>query len=184
MNCSLSLSLVLLGALYHVGEGQIPSVCADRESLEHMTCCPVTGDGVCGQDAGRGQCVAVNFDRHSNDTTNVRVNWPHYYTRVCKCSGNFGGYDCSRCNYGYYGQDCSSKAIIPRRPLRDFSEEEWEELIAILRLIKTRDSGYKVVLEERVPGTADLTMSNISLYDLMIWMHHYASKDGFDICKF
>ena len=47
-----------------------------------------------------------------------------------------------------------------------------------------RDSGYKVVLEERVPGTADLTMSNISLYDLMIWMHHYVSKDGFDLCKF
>ena len=64
-----------------------------------MTCCPVTADGVCGGEAGRGECASVNFDRHSNDTTNVRVNWSHYHTRICKCNGNFGGYDCSRCKY-------------------------------------------------------------------------------------
>ena len=94
---------------------QIPRACADRQSLEQMTCCPVTDDGVCGEDAERGECDAVNFERHRNDTTDVRVNWPHYYTRVCKCSGNFGGYDCSRCAYGYYGKDCASRAIIPQR---------------------------------------------------------------------
>ena len=158
-------------------------MCADTHSLEQMTCCPVTGDGVCGEEAGRGRCVPVDFEGHSNETTNVRVNWPHYYTRVCKCSGNFGGYDCSGCSYGYYGQDCASRAIIPRKPVREFSEEEWREFISILRLIKTRDSGYKVILEEKVPGTADLRMANLSLYDLMIWTHHYAAKDAFDLCK-
>ena len=174
---------ILLGLLSQRSVAQIPSVCADRESLEQMTCCPVTQYGVCGEDAGRGECAAVDFERHSNDTTDVRVNWPHYYTRVCKCSRNYGGYDCSRCRYGYYGEDCASRAIIPRKPLRDFNEDEWTDFVFILGSTKTWDSGYKAVLEERVPGTADLAMANVSLYDFMIWIHHYAAKDSFDISE-
>ena len=175
--------VVLLGLLSQGVVAQIPTTCADRQSLERMTCCPITADGVCGEDAGRGECAAVNFDGHSNDTTDVRVNWPHYYTRICRCSGNFGGYDCSRCSYGYYGRDCSSRAIIPRKPVRDFSEEGWREFIAILRMAKAQDSGYMVVLEERVPGTADLSMANVSLYDFWVWLHHYAGKNGNDLCE-
>jgi hypothetical protein len=66
--------------LFQRSAAQIPRACADRQSLEQMTCCPVTDDGVCGEDAERGECDAVNFERHRNDTTDVRVNWPHYYT--------------------------------------------------------------------------------------------------------
>ena len=184
MRRGLILCFVLLGLVYRGSLAQIPTACADRQSLEQMTCCPVTADGVCGGEAGRGECASVNFDRHSNDTTNVRVNWPHYHTRICKCNGNFGGYDCSRCKYGYYGRDCASRAIIPRKPVREFSEEEWQEFIAIIRMTKTWESDYKVVLEERVPGTADLNMTNASLYDMWVWFHHYAGKDGVDLCKF
>ena len=179
----LFLGTLLLGALLQVALAQIPTACADRRSLEHLTCCPATADGVCGEGAGRGLCVPVNFARHSNETTDVRVNWPHYYTRVCKCSGNYGGYDCSRCKYGYFGADCGSKAILPRKPVRDFTDEEWNDFINIIRLTKTYDSGYKVVLEERQPGTTDLLMSNISLFDLMVWFHQFAAKDAIDICK-
>lgn len=176
--------LIILGIIAcYVAMAQIPTVCTDSHSLENMTCCPVTEDGVCGEDTGRGKCSDVNFARHSNQTTDVRANWPHYYTRVCKCSGNFGGYDCSRCKYGYYRQNCSSKAIIPRKPLRDFTDDEWKDFVDILKLTKTHDSGYQVVLEERLPGTSDLAMSNISLYDLMIWLHHYTAKDNFDLCE-
>ena len=45
-----------------------------------------------------------------------------------------------RC-YGYYGRDCSSRSIIPSKPVHDFSEEEWREFIAILRMAKIQDSG-------------------------------------------
>ena len=68
--------------------------------------------------------------------------------------------------------------------MREFSEEEWQEFIAIIRMTKTWESDYKVVLEERVPGTADLNMTNASLYDMWVWFHHYAGKDGVDLCKF
>ena len=178
-----ALFLVMLSVLSQVVLSQIPTACADGHSLEEMMCCPLTANGVCGEDTGRGVCTAVNFPRHSNRTTNVRVNWPHYYTHVCECSGNYGGYDCSRCKYGYFGQDCVSRAILPRKPIRDFTDEEWEDFIHILRQTKTYDSGYKVALEEQLPGVAALEMANVSLFDLMIWMHHYAAKDAFEICK-
>ena len=35
-----------------------------------------------------------------------------------------------------------------------------------------------VVLEEAIPGTANLTMTNVSLYNLFVWLHHYAAKDS------
>ena len=62
--------------------GQIPTVCADEDSLENLVCCPITDDGECGVDANRGQCVDFNLNGHRMDTTDVRANWPHYFTRV------------------------------------------------------------------------------------------------------
>ena len=180
---SVILCVALFGILSQVGHAQIPTACTDRQSLENLVCCPDTVDGVCGVSNGRGVCADVNFERYNTTTTDVRVNWPHYYTRVCKCNGNFGGYDCSRCKYGYYGADCGTKAILPRKPVRDFTDEEWNDFISILRMAKTYPSDYQVVLEESQPGTADLVMSNVTLYDLMIWLHHYAAKDGSDPCN-
>ena len=62
--------------------GQIPTVCADEDSLENLRCCPTTDDGVCGEDASRGECVQLNLDGYSTNTTDVRGNWPHYFTHV------------------------------------------------------------------------------------------------------
>ena len=62
--------------------GQIPTACADDESLESLRCCPTTSDGVCGEDANHGECVELNIDGYNRDTTDVRANWPHYYTQV------------------------------------------------------------------------------------------------------
>ena len=157
---------------------QIPTVCADSYSLKNLTCCPSTAHGECGEDAGRGACVELNFAGHSNETSDVRVNWPHYYTRVCQCSGNYAGYDCSRCKFGYYGPDCSAKQVLPRKPVRDLTEEEWEDFKNILKLTRSHDSGYQIVLEESLPGNDDLVMTNVSLYGLMTWQHHYAAKDS------
>ena len=69
--------------------GQIPTACADNDSLENLRCCPTTADGVCGADANRGQCVELNINGYKNNTTNARDNWPHYYIYTCKfVSGN------------------------------------------------------------------------------------------------
>lgn len=170
-----ALSLLLRDAV-----AQIPTVCADEQSLANSVCCPSTADGECGGDANRGSCVDLNTTAfgYNASTTNVRVNWPHYYTRVCACNGNYAGYDCSRCRFGYYGPGCSNKRVLPRRPVRDFTDEDWATFNGILRLTRTYDSGYSVVLEEATPGTTNLTTTNVSLYHLYIWIHHYTAKDS------
>ena len=81
------LSLVVVGALFFppFTSAQIPTVCSDAESLENLRCCPTTTDGMCGGDSGRGQCVQVDVDGYSTESSDVRGNWPHYYREVCVC---------------------------------------------------------------------------------------------------
>ena len=87
---ALLLLLMIIGAwlIPKCTVGQIPTACADDDSLENLRCCPTTADGVCGENANRGQCVELNIDGYNNDTTNARDNWPHYYTHVSFVSGN------------------------------------------------------------------------------------------------
>ena len=101
-------------------------------------------------------------------------------TQVCRCNGNYSGYDCSRCKFGHYGPDCSQSQVFPRRPIASYTDEEWEELIEIIQLLRSHDSGYTVILEESFPGDSSLLMTNITLYKLYVWLHHYAAKDSAD----
>ena len=43
---------------------------------------------------------------------------------------------------------------------------------------KTYQSDYVVILEESRPGTSNLSMSNISIYNMLVWLHHSASRDA------
>ena len=121
-------------------------VCSDADYLENTICCPTTSDGICGENANRGQCVSLATPP-SNDTADVRANWPHYFTQIRQCNGNYGGYDCSRCKFGYYGENCGQFQVLPRRPLRDYTDEEWTELNSILHLTKTHESDYVIILD-------------------------------------
>ena len=176
-----SVFLLLLQLQYSLA--QIPTVCTDTQSLETLECCPTTSDGICGTNANRGTCETLDLPNYSRLTTNVRENWPHYYTRVCQCSGNYGGYDCSRCKIGYFGSDCSQMQVIPRREISTFTAQDWIGFNAILRMSREFDSGYQVVLEESVPGNSSIVTSNVTLYGLYVWMHHYAAKDSATIGK-
>ena len=157
---------------------QIPTVCTDRESLENSICCPTTEDGVCGANSNRGACVSLNLPNYSNETSDVRRNWPHYFTQACQCNGNYAGYDCSRCKFGYIGFDCSKRRVLPRRPIRELTDEDWITFNDIIRKTRTYDSGYTAVLEESTPGNASLVMTNLSLYHFYIWIHHLTARDS------
>ena len=183
MRASVKIGVLTVTALLLIviepASSQIPAACSDANSLENSICCPDTGgDGACGQAAGRGLCVSLNQPGYSSESTDVRRNWPHYFTQVCQCNGNYGGYDCGRCAYGYYGADCSQKQVLPRRPIHEYTDEDWNEFIQIVQMSKTYPSDYVVILEESRPGTSNVTVSNISLYNLFVWLHHFASKDS------
>ena len=165
--------LLAFGFSLQSASSQIPSVCADAESLQNMICCP----GDCGTAYGRGSCVPV-IPPPSTDTTDVRANWPHYYRRICSCLGNYAGVDCSRCKYGYHSENCDEKQVLPRLPAHHLSPEQWKEYINIIKMARTYSSGYKMVLSEALPGTSSIRMVDGSLYELFVWVHHYASKDA------
>ena len=105
------------------------------------------------------------------------------YTQVCQCNGNYSGYDCSRCKFGHYGPNCSQSQVLLRRPIASYTDEEWEKFIEIIRLLHSHDSGYTAILEEASPGTTNLLMTNVTLYKLYVWLHHYAAKDSIGIDK-
>jgi len=47
----------------------------------------------------------------------------------------------------------------------------------MIQLLHSYDSGYTIILEESLPGNSSLSMTNITLYKLYVWLHHYASKE-------
>ena len=96
---------------------------------------------------------------------------------MCQCEGDYSGYDCSRCTFGHYGPNCSQSQDLPRRPLASYTDDDWEDFIEIIQLMRSYDSGYVVILEESLPGSSSWLMRNITLYNLYVWLHQYASKD-------
>ena len=182
---SLYLGLVAFGVvltmmMFQPSNGQFPTACMDDTSLQNRRCCPDNCGG------NRGTCTNINIERPTGQYNNltVRNNWPHYFTDVCSCIGNYAGFDCSRCKYGYHGSNCNEKIVLPRRSISELTPQEWDEYINTLIMSKSHQSGYFVFLEEPTGPNHDLrtlnkTVAN-SLYDLFIWQHHYAAKDNND----
>ena len=116
-------------------KGQFPKACINLQSLRHEMCCPIP-KGLnlpCGSDAGRGTCRELKVrewsrkyshykDFHESDD---RRNWPTgLFTFTCKCERPYGGYDCGKCEYGYYGNDCEQKITQERKNFARLQERE------------------------------------------------------------
>lgn len=179
----LTVSALLLPLSTH---SQIPASCADRNSISTKTCCPVpqiTGvsdPGPCGKNLGRGECRLIDeAEDLSDSTTDVRRNWPHFFTRVCNCSDHYGGYDCGECEFGYRGDDCSERYSRERRSVTALDDAEWRVYIQQLKMAKTKPSRYVVILNETKPAS-ELQYATLSVYDFFVWIHHYVAKNGRD----
>ena len=155
----------------------------DPADLTARKCCPLFDGSECGSDDGRGVCGIITLPE---ERSCVRDAWPYYFDRVCICNHNFAGYDCSRCKYGYYGDSCNDSKVMDRRPISEYSQQQWEDYVKILNLTKTHHSGHSVFLEEPPTSSSDpsqLPTSTISLYDLFVWQHHYPAKDNGKECN-
>lgn len=151
---------------------QFPSDCIN--TLTERKCCPVFQNSECGSAIGRGECSSITLPEGSS----VRDKWPYYFDQVCICTSNYAGYDCSRCKYGYHGENCEHKEILKRRPISELSSEEWKKYVEIIDKSKNYDSGYKVLLSEPTESNPMADSTNISLYNLFVWQHNYPSKDN------
>ena len=178
------ISLLLSTVVVNFSFAQFPMACSDTDSLTNRICCPVAedGSGICGGDE-RGSCMSITIPTGPTAPhRRVRDRWPYYFQQVCQCKGNFSGYDCSRCKYGHYGEQCSMKYTGERRPLSMLSDSEWEDYTDIINMTRSYDSGYFVFTEEPQSDDAAQNTSlnnetNVSLYNLYVWVHHYAAKD-------
>jgi len=185
-SAAMSSAIIVLLALSLASraDAQIPKRCANFANLTARECCPtpnVTNEadpGPCGVNIGRGSCQQIGNYQFTDD---VRQNWPlGYFDRVCVCSDRFGGYDCGECSFAYVGNDCSQTVIRKRKSLERLTDGEWRKYHNILNKTRNSPSRYMVVT---IPHTTDVqalidSMVNPTLYELFVWMHHFAAKDS------
>ena len=175
----LCIVLLLLMSTDNLCGAQFPAVCTNPSNFHEQICCPepFASAGPCGSHLKppRGECIKINT---SQTTIDVRGNWPHYYSQICKCRPRFGNFDCGECAFGFKGTSCNEKVIRTRRFLNLMSESETNDLIKTLYMAKTFPSRYVVILKETRPGIVP-PMRAASIHDVFVWNHYYISKESY-----
>ena len=195
MSLSLTIACLVLVTLPWT-EGQFPKVCVTLDSLQSKECCPIPKGfkAPCGSDGNRGTCQELII-REWNFTyshyqpfqeKDERHDWPHaLYHKTCKCHSNFASYDCSKCEFGYYGNNCTQKKTLMRKNFGKLPTEEKERYMRYINMSKYYESDYVVTstpYEEinrtvQAGGDPSTLFHNITNYDLFVWMHYYAARD-------
>ncbi|XP_019952651.2 tyrosinase-like [Paralichthys olivaceus] len=169
---------------------QFPRPCATREALRTKECCPPwEGDGSpCGASSGRGSCEDVEVSEQPDGPQypfsglDDREKWPLvFYNRTCQCAGNFMGFNCADCKFGYFGVRCNERRESLRRNIFHLSRAERIKLVSYLNLAKQTVSRDYVVATgtymEMENGSNPL-FADVSVYDVFVWMHYYVSRDA------
>lgn len=177
-----ALVFLLAGATFALRVlAQIPAVCVpDNQDRLPSDCCPMSKGARCGGPT-RGICeqvseicnVGYSAAGINTNYSDQRFNWPSgFFQRVCKCNGNYDGFDCGECKFGYQGEDCQTKKPTSNRGTVE--SIGWEKYNRQLQTIKTTTSRYKVF----IGGDATQTnrYKNVNLYNLIVWMHHFAAR--------
>lgn len=168
---------------------QFPRLCATAAALRTKECCPPwEGDGSpCGAGSGRGFCQNVEIadqpdgPQYPFSGLDDREKWPLvFYNRTCQCAGNFMGFNCAECKFGYFGAKCSERRVSLRRNVLHLSRTERMRLVSYLNLAKqTVSSDYVVAtgtFEEMENGSNPM-FAEVSVYDVFVWMHYYVSRN-------
>lgn len=165
-------------------------MCATQDALRTKECCPPwEGDGsACGANSGRGTCedVVVSVQPHGPQYPfsglDDREDWPLvFYNRTCRCAGNFMGFNCGDCMFGYFGEKCNERRELLRRNIFHLSRAERVRLVSYLNLAKhTVSRDYVVVTGtyEEMRNGSNPMFAQVSVYDLFVWMHYYVSRNA------
>lgn len=176
--------LLLVVLCLHLVQGQIPGACVANGKAIGTACCPippnVPGAAPCGSPS-RGSCSAISsiipgLVINSSSTADVRDNWPYYFNMLCKCNGNFYGYDCGECKFGYGGDNCTEKKPLrTRKSVSSLSPTERDKYVEAIKLSKSNPNytRYMAIRNERPPQFVQ-----IPLYDLFVWMHDFAGREN------
>ncbi|XP_007534569.3 tyrosinase [Erinaceus europaeus] len=173
----------------HFCSGQFPRACTSSRNILEKECCPVwSGDGSpCGQFSGRGFCQDIFLSEAPQGPqfpfTGVddRESWPSvFYNRTCQCIGNFMGFNCAQCRFGFRGPSCMERRLLVRRNILALSVAEKNRFLAYLTLAKyTTSTDYVIPIgtHGQMANGSDPMFRDISVYDLFVWMHYYVARD-------
>lgn len=190
--CSVRMFLFAMGFLLVIlqpSTGQFPRVCANTQNLLRKECCPLwDGDGSpCGELSNRGSCQNILLSQaplgpqFPFSGVDDREDWPSvFYNRTCKCEGNFMGFNCGECKFGFSGLNCTERRLRTRRNIFQLSTTEKNKFLAYLNLAKNIPSQDYVIATgtyTQMKNGSNPMFRNINVYDLFVWMHYYASRD-------
>ncbi|NXA70301.1 TYRO Tyrosinase, partial [Mohoua ochrocephala] len=169
--------------------GQFPRVCANMQSLLSKECCPPwDGDGSpCGELSSRGSCQNILLSQaplgpqFPFSGVDDREDWPSvFYNRTCRCEGNFMGINCGECKFGFSGLNCTERQVRTRRNIFQLTTSEKNKFLAYLNLAKNVPSQEYVIATgtyTQMNNGSNPMFTDISVYDLFVWMHYYAARD-------
>ncbi|KAL9952793.1 hypothetical protein ACROYT_G040100 [Oculina patagonica] len=176
-------------------EGQFPKACVNIDSLKKRECCPVPRGfkQPCGKDGERGDCGeltvrtwSATYDHfNTKHKLDDRHDWPRgVFRRSCKCRGNFAGYDCSKCEYGYYGNECNQRKVLIRKNFVKLSSEEQDKFMMYMNMTRYVESDYLVStafyqeINDTINNGSDpiRLFTNVSIQELFVWLHYYATN--------
>nr|AMB26747.1 tyrosinase B [Leptochiton asellus] len=177
--------ICVLLSIWKGAVGQFPIACVGNATLTNSTCCPIPPgfDSPCGAPF-RGKCTEIrdnneDYSGASSQTANDdRFHWPRkFFIYGCECSGNFAGYMCHECSYGFTGDNCTERIVRIRKNLNKVTPSEKRYILSIMEKARRTQSDYALIdVSKGADPVENVQFVTASVYDYLAYVHYYASR--------
>ncbi|XP_069827969.1 tyrosinase-like [Dendropsophus ebraccatus] len=158
-----------------------PRECVQGKTSFPVVCCPSFNGSQCGAAYNRGSCLPTASSRATGPPTvtmDERHLFPKYFfSYICKCKGNYDGFNCGECTFNRYGDTCEKTYPNVRREIRELNDTERERYFAQLHYCKSKLDPDSCILRagDRFRNNT-YQFIDASYYDIFCFGHYYATK--------